>query len=1237
MTISSTETRVEYITSGQTSFSVPFEFFEGQDLRVRVYPNPLDDEDFRDLIFGSEFLVTGGDGKPGAIQIIGAPIPSAQLLVIQSNLSFGQIVAYQKHGPFPAKAHERALDRLALQIKQVAANAGVAGGDPKLGVFSFNGRDGHVLPLARDYQGFYSALGHVHSWGEIQNKPSVFPPANHQHRWGEILDKPATYPPSVHQHGWSEITGKPVTYPPGGNEIGAVQYRASSSETAGSDYMRITEGPLAPGITIGTVQTYVFDGSVAPGSYKLVAQVGYDLEENAYGPTMTGVSYAIEAPSIHLHAPDLIEGERLVLGPGGVLVSEPSAIAPVIDRSIYNAADIDIPDGVWVTVPVDLTITRDTFSNSGQWVLSVPFSVDSNQDFDLTFEIVINGTPTGRTFQRQHTDNIGFFWVVISSEVQNVYPPGASVDFRVQRTGAPSANVTIPAATSNVIAELLHFGQNPTVTYLQDLLDVSVPAPNDGDVLTWNEGNQQWEALEGGGGGTAGVVSFNSRQGNVVSEAADYAAFYKNISYVPAWTEITGKPTQFPPLQHTHVIGDVTNLQAELDGKSDVGHAHDWTEISGKPTEFRPEIHQHSISDVFFLQEALDGKSPTDHVHQWSQIQAKPSVFPPESHNISFHSDVNTSSAQTGQVLTYIAGLWVPRDPLAGGVDWDDITGKPATFPPSPHFHQISEVSGLTAALNNKAELDHVHQWSEIQNKPTTFPPSGHNLTSHTDVDTTGATTNMVLTYVGGVWVPRAGGGGGTPEWDDILNKPSEFPPSSHTHPWGQITSKPTSFPPDIHGLGFHSDVDTSIANPNDILVYDGAQWLPRSIPPDVGAHPLGAHTDTDLLDPNDGEVVTWSSAQQKWINLLPPGGGPGGGVDSVFGRTGNVIAEAGDYASFYKNISYVPGWSEITGKPTEFPPEDHTHPWDEVTNKPSSFPPASHTLTSHSDVDVVNAQEGQILAFIGGVWVPQNNVGGVSSVFSRTGDVVAEAADYASFYKDITYVPGWAEITGKPSEFPPEAHTHAIDDVTGLQAALDGKAATVHTHILEDVTGLTDILDSKSNVGHSHAWDEITNKPTEFNPSPHTHVWGDIFEKPTEFPPEDHTHAISEVNGLQAALDSKVGAAYVQGEVHKPVRWLDDVPYTLVLDDLGRTVQMDNRSAGHALTVPPNSEVPFPVGTRINVANWGNGTQTVPITPGAGVIIHSKGDKLNVADRFGGATLEKIQADAWWLIGDLS
>lgn len=40
-----------------------------------------------------------------------------------------------------------------------------------------------------------------------------------------------------------------------------------------------------------------------------------------------------------------------------------------------------------------------------------------------------------------------------------------------------------------------------------------------------------------------------------------------------------------------------------------------------------------------------------------------------------------------------------------------------------------------------------------------------------------------------------------------------------------------------------------------------------------------------------------------------------------------------------------------------------------------------------------------------------------------------------------------WDDITDKPATFAPTAHSHAIADTTGLQAALDGKSASNHTH----------------------------------------------------------------------------------------------------------------------------------------------------------------------------------------------
>ena len=49
--------------------------------------------------------------------------------------------------------------------------------------------------------------------------------------------------------------------------------------------------------------------------------------------------------------------------------------------------------------------------------------------------------------------------------------------------------------------------------------------------------------------------------------------------------------------------------------------------------------------------------------------------------------------------------------------------------------------------------------------------------------------------------------------------------------------------------------------------------------------------------------------------------------------------------------------------------------------------------------------------------------------------------------------VSSWNDLTDKPSTFPPSTHTHALADTTGLETALDGKAATSHTHAATDIT----------------------------------------------------------------------------------------------------------------------------------------------------------------------------------------
>lgn len=90
---------------------------------------------------------------------------------------------------------------------------------------------------------------------------------------------------------------------------------------------------------------------------------------------------------------------------------------------------------------------------------------------------------------------------------------------------------------------------------------------------------------------------------------------------------------------------------------------------------------------------------------------------------------------------------------------------------------------------------------------------------------------------------------------------------------------------------------------------------------------------------------------------------------------------------------------------------------------------------------------------------------------------------------------------------------------------------------------------------------------------------------------------------------------------------------YTLVLGDAGKLITLTN-AAAIALTVPPNSSVAFPTGTRVVVAQMGAGTVT--ITPGSGVTVNAD-PGLAIAAQYGAAELVKVATDAWLAVGRLS
>jgi hypothetical protein len=90
---------------------------------------------------------------------------------------------------------------------------------------------------------------------------------------------------------------------------------------------------------------------------------------------------------------------------------------------------------------------------------------------------------------------------------------------------------------------------------------------------------------------------------------------------------------------------------------------------------------------------------------------------------------------------------------------------------------------------------------------------------------------------------------------------------------------------------------------------------------------------------------------------------------------------------------------------------------------------------------------------------------------------------------------------------------------------------------------------------------------------------------------------------------------------------------YTLVLADAGKLVTLSNASA-ITLTVPLSSSVAYAIGTSIDMVQIGAGQVTVAAT--VGVTVNST-PGLKFRAQYSAATLLKIAADTWVLVGDLA
>lgn len=514
-------------------------------------------------------------------------------------------------------------------------------------------------------------------------------------------------------------------------------------------------------------------------------------------------------------------------------------------------------------------------------------------------------------------------------------------------------------------------------------------------------------------------------------------------------------------------------------------------------------------------------------------------------------------------------------------VDWNDIQNKPSTFPPSAHTHIISDVTGLSNVAvkahthENKTTLD---KFGEVNNKPTF---NGEEI------------------------------GSGVSSWNDLEDKPTTFPPSEHTH---QIA--------DVSGL--QDSLDSKVSSVNG---QTGTVTIPNASATEAGLMSAADKSKLDGIDMtgstgdmlksvydtnNDGIVdhaavadaigtatatqvetaVSQSHTHENKTTLDKLGE-----TDGALTYDGVAVGGGGSGASSLADLSDTANIAEATDNQvlTYNATSGKWEPSDAASiDARDSIQFTASDLTESNKLVISNTTVGSLAILDENLKQVQPDLqqvdGNVEVDFtgwtiSGTWTVVFVQGS-GSGTGGATGSVSWTDLIGKPSTFPPSAHTQDQSTINGLTDALAAKLTTpaggttgqVLTKTADSATWSNpagDMLKSEydadddgtvdnanlalfaQNVGtspensksysqvssavelmHEHSNMSVLNgigvssNQLTYNGSAvgGTPSWNNVTDKPDSFPPSAHTHAIADVTGLSDALEAAGTVKSVNG-----------------------------------------------------------------------------------------------------------
>ena len=491
--------------------------------------------------------------------------------------------------------------------------------------------------------------------------------------------------------------------------------------------------------------------------------------------------------------------------------------------------------------------------------------------------------------------------------------------------------------------------------------------------------------------------------------------------------------------------------------------------------------------------------------------------------------DVTLTNLADGQILKYDAASkkWVNGDGTK--VTWTNIEGKPAALTDA----SIAKWNENSHTHTNKTTLDKITEanltsWNNkldkaVWDKAFYFDSagglrakvnvigekeisaygagttSGAGTVTIVDALTSTATDCALSANMGRILKDMIDSKGAVSSWEDITDKPSWITSTKPSYSWNEITGKPSTFTPSEHTHNYASSVKVgntaynAASNVISLPAYPTLSSLGA-----VSSTDFNAHTSNTTLHITSTERTNWNDANNKKHTHS--------NKSVLDGITSAKVTNWDGVATNWNKAFYFDSNGDLKVKVNVIG-EKEVSAYGAGASDGSGSITIVDALTSTATDAALSANQGRILREL----IDSKGEGGVTNWADLEGKPSWIGANKPSYT--------WAEISGKPSTFAPSSHTHNYASTVKVGSTsynISGNTISLPAYptvpsALKNPNALTISLNGTS----QGAYDGSAAK--SFN----------ITAASVGAAASSHSHSISNVSGLQDALNGKAASSH--------------------------------------------------------------------------------------------------------------